>query len=106
MGLTAICFSLVIASALNNLITHRMLKGVVDIALGKFFASLLKSLGVTLFVAIPVAALPVLVGNNGWLPFVGQMAVAAMAWLAGVFLLKHPLWYEISALLQKKMHRA
>lgn len=106
MGLTAICFSLVIASALNNLITHRMLKGVVDIGLGEFFAGLLKSLGVTLFVAIPVAALPILVGNNGWLPFVGQMAVAAIAWLAGVFLLKHPLWYEISALLQKKMHRA
>jgi hypothetical protein len=79
-----------------------MLKGVVDIGLGEFIASLFPSLGVTLFVAAPVAALPVLVGNNGWLPFVAQMVVATIAWLAGVFLLKHPLMHEISALLLKK----
>lgn len=104
MGLTAICLALTVAMIANNLITHFMLKSVVQISMGAFFTNLLKSLGVTLFVATPVAVLPLLIGSEGWLPFVVQMAAAVAGWLAGVFLLKHPLWYEIATFLQKKMH--
>lgn len=104
MGLTAICLALVVAMLANNLITHFMLKRVMHISLRAFFANLLKSLGVTSFVAVPVAALPFLIGADGRLAFVAQVFTAMAGWLAGVFFLKHPLWHEISALLQKKMH--
>ncbi|ROO33062.1 polysaccharide biosynthesis protein [Salinisphaera orenii YIM 95161] len=78
---------------------------------GITWRDLFRALAPTIPVTIATMIIPALVylldtpsGDNLWSPLLGSMAGAAFGWLLGIWLAKHPVWFELRDFLSVRLN--
>jgi len=107
-GLIGASWGLVLASVGGMLVSQRHLRQAIELKAGALVRACIPSALLTVWTAGPLAAatLFVPIGADNYVVWAISGAVACAAlWLAGLRLLRHPLWSEVEQLLARLLRR-